>query len=106
MAPTTASESNRRAVGSSLHSWELITWPPEVWPHEPSRAAWLARTYRKELIDAGALTRIGKRLVFIGAGYTRWQQRRARHVVEFTSNNAEIGKPKPTKPARRAASRR
>lgn len=74
------------------HSWELDTWPADVWPHETKRAEWIARAYRKDLTDAGALTRIGKTLVFMGVAYTRWLERRSKNVVEFASNNAEIGK--------------
>jgi hypothetical protein len=81
-----------RAGNNAPHSWELETWPADVWPHEPKRASWVIRAYRGELVEAGALTRIGKRLVIIGSGYSNWQKRRARHVVEFTSNNAKIGK--------------
>jgi hypothetical protein len=73
------------------HSWDIATWPTEVWPHEKKRAQWIARAYRKELIAAGAMSRVGKTLVFIGAPYTRWLERRARHVVEYASNNAAIG---------------
>jgi hypothetical protein len=89
---STSKPTRTRAATSSPHSWELDTWPSEVWPHGTKRAGWIARAYRKELIEAGALTRIGKKLVFLGAGYTRWQERRAQHVVEFTSNNSALGK--------------
>ncbi len=74
------------------HSWEFDTWPADVWPHASKRAQWIARAYRKELIAAGALTRVGKTLVFIGAPYTCWLERRSRHVVEYAGNNATIGK--------------
>jgi hypothetical protein len=69
------------------HSWELRNWPPDVWPHDQKRAEWVTRAYRQGLIDARALTRIGKTLVILGAGYTRWLEQRAQHVAEFTSNN-------------------
>lgn len=72
------------------HSWELDTWPPDVWPHTRPRADWISRAYRQELIDAGALSRVGKLLVFNGTGYSRWLESRARHVTEFTSNNPTL----------------
>jgi hypothetical protein len=38
------------------------------------------------------MTRIGMKLVFIGAKYEKWLERRANHVVEFQSNNPALGK--------------
>jgi hypothetical protein len=76
------------------HSWELDTWPEEVWPHKSKRARWIARAYRKDLVAAGAMSRIGKTLVFTGAKYSRWLESGASRVVEFASNNPEIGKSK------------
>ena len=38
------------------------------------------------------MTRIGMKLVFIGAKYETWLERRANHVVEFQSNNPALGK--------------
>ncbi len=73
-------------------SWELRTWPAEIWPHSPSRAQWISRAYRKELLAAGAMTRVGMMLVFIGAKYETWLEHRAKHVVEFQSNNPALGK--------------
>jgi hypothetical protein len=80
------------AVASAPRSWELSTWPAEIWPHNPKRAQWIGRAYRKELLAAGAMTRIGMKLVFIGAKYESWLERRANHVVEFQSNNPALGK--------------
>jgi hypothetical protein len=79
------------ATSGVPHSWEFDTSPASVWPHEKKRFEWLARAYRKELIEAGALTRVGKKLVFIGANYTKWLTKRSRHVTEFASNNPAIG---------------
>jgi hypothetical protein len=80
------------ASSAAPRSWELRTWPPEIWPHNPSRAQWIGRAYRKELLAAGAMTRIGMKLVFIGAKYESWLERRANYVVEFQSNNPALGK--------------
>lgn len=84
------SRSRAAAAAHTPHSWELISWEtvaPDVWPHTLKRAKWIATAYRKELMEAKALTRVGKTLVFLGAGYTRWLERRSQHVAEFTSNN-------------------
>jgi len=42
------------------------------------------------LIAAGALARGGKGLIVLGRGYTRWLERRAAYVREYTSNNPLI----------------
>lgn len=75
------------------HSWELKTWPPEVWPHTRDRASWVAKAYRSELLELNALSRVGTTLVFIGAEYTKWLKRRSRKVVEFQSNNPGLKRP-------------
>jgi hypothetical protein len=80
------------AASSAPRSWELSTWPAEIWPHNPKRGQWIGRAYRDELLAAGAMTRIGMKLVFIGAKYESWLERRANHVVEFQSNNPALGK--------------
>jgi hypothetical protein len=56
------------------HSWDLEHWPVHVSPHSPDRARYLIRTSKCELIAAGALCRVGRQLVLLGAGYTRWLQ--------------------------------
>jgi hypothetical protein len=84
-------QNTTRASSGVPHSWEFETWPDSYWPHDQKRAEWIARAYRKELIEAGALTRVGKTLVFIGAGYAKWLAKRSRHVTEFASNNPAIG---------------
>jgi hypothetical protein len=91
-----AKPARARNAASVPHSWELDSWEtiaPDVWPHTSTRAKWISKCYRKELIEAGALTRVGKTLVFLGAAYTRWLERRARHVVEFASNNPTLKRP-------------
>jgi hypothetical protein len=78
------------------HSWELDTWPASVWPHDTGRAQWVCRAYRKDLIAAGALSRVGYRVVILGAGYSRWLESRSAKVVEYRSNNPSIGAPRQT----------
>ena len=89
----TKRKAKRAAVATSTpRSWELKTWPPEIWPHTEKRAQWIGRAYRTELLDARAMTRVGLKLVFIGSKYESWLERRARHVVEFQANNPAFGK--------------
>ena len=92
-------------AGAAPHSWELSTWPPEVWPHDTKRAQWLVRAYRKELVAAGALSRVGKTIIFLGTPYSQWLARRADRVVEFAGNNPNIAQHGTASAKRRAALR-
>lgn len=78
-----ARKSPAAAAQLAPHSWSLDSWPSTVWPHSGERARYVVRTLKLELIDAGALTRVGKMLVFMGAGYTRFLQQRGAKVAKF-----------------------
>jgi hypothetical protein len=54
------------------HSWLFAPWPEGVAPGNQTRARYLFRTRRRELIACGAVTRIGRQIVFLGAGYARF----------------------------------
>jgi hypothetical protein len=43
----------------------------------------LCRAYRDELLAAGALTRVGRELVVLGARYARWLESRACEVPGY-----------------------
>lgn len=51
------------------HSWAISEWPPTVYPGNPQRARYVVRVHLESLTAAGALTRIGRELVVIGAGF-------------------------------------
>jgi hypothetical protein len=71
-------------------SWGLDTWKeiaPDFWPGNGDQGRWVVRAYRDELIECGAISRVGKKIIVFGAGYTRWLARRTSRVKEFTSNN-------------------
>ncbi|MDX2153299.1 MAG: hypothetical protein SFV54_21315, partial [Bryobacteraceae bacterium] len=68
------------AVAPVPHSWAVKRWPESVYPHEAKRGAWLVRSHRTELLNAGALVRIGRELVVMGAPYSRFMQRHAERV--------------------------
>jgi len=72
-----------RAQGAAAPSWDLEHWPDHVYPHSRERALYLVRTYRDELVSAGALTRIGRELVIIGDRYSVWLQKRSAKVKGF-----------------------
>lgn len=68
------------------HSWDLEHWPQAVYPHSESRARYMLRAYRDELMAAGALVRVGRELVVLGDRYTRWLQMQAGRVPGYESN--------------------
>jgi hypothetical protein len=68
------------------HSWDLEHWPGHVYPHTESRARWLIRAHRDELILAGAMTRVGRELVMFGNEYSKWLQSKKPHVRDFVPN--------------------
>ena len=65
------------------HSWTFATWPKDIYPNEGSRGRHVCRAHRNELIGEGALTRVGKELVVLGAGYIRWLAKQAPRVLDF-----------------------
>jgi hypothetical protein len=68
------------------HSWDLKSWKStaaHVWPHDEIAARRILRAHRAELQAAGALTRIGRNLVFLGNGYMKWLASQAAQVTEF-----------------------
>jgi hypothetical protein len=80
---------SRRTVSTATqapHSWDLEHWPKEVYPHSESRARWLLRAHREELLLAGALARVGRELVVFGDRYTRWLQAQSVNVPGYVSN--------------------
>lgn len=81
---------SRRSIARSAvqapHSWDLEHWPQDVYPHSESRARWLLRAHRQELLAAGALARVGRELVIFGDRYTRWLQAQSVNVPGYVSN--------------------
>jgi hypothetical protein len=65
------------------HSWAIDQWPATVYPHTPSRARYIVRANRDELIAARALSRVGRDLVVLGEGYARWLAKRVAKVEGF-----------------------
>lgn len=87
-----AAKASTRASGreSALHSWDFDSWPQSVWPNDPDRAKWVVRSNRRELMAEGALSRIGRRLVILERGYSRWLARQADRVTRFESNLPQL----------------
>jgi hypothetical protein len=66
------------------HSWDFEHWPQIVWPHSEGRARYVMRAYHDELMQAGAISRVGREIVFLGSKYTRWLERRRAEVPGFS----------------------
>ena len=64
------------------HSWSLRDWPEGVYPGA-ARARYAVRAHRAELLACGALTRIGREIVVLGAGYSAWLAQQAGRVEGF-----------------------
>lgn len=65
------------------HDWTFNCWPTDVFPYQGSRAKHLVRQNQGALLAAGALTRIGKHLVILGAGYSKWLASNAVRVETY-----------------------
>jgi hypothetical protein len=65
------------------HDWTFGTWPGHVYPYNGSKARHLVRVNQSALLAAGALTRIGREIVVLGAGYLKWMASNAPRVIEF-----------------------
>jgi hypothetical protein len=78
------------------HSWRLVDWPKDIYPGSYVRGRRICRAYRSELVSEGALTRIGRELVVMGAGWSRWMAKQAGKVLEF-----DVGANRPENAAKR-----
>jgi hypothetical protein len=87
------------------HSWAVSNWPAGVYPNRASSGKYTVREHRDELISCGALTRVGRELVVIGAGYAVFLARQAEKVPGYVPSNppprrAEAAAADPTRPAK------
>jgi len=71
------------SAGAVPHSWLLEAWPPNVAGNSKTGAYW-SRAYRDELLLEGALTRVGRQLIFFGRGFERWLLKKQPNVVDYT----------------------
>ena len=65
------------------HSWTIESWPADIFPRTASRARYVLRAHRDELTAAGALARVGRELVVIGARYAKWIELHTADVSGF-----------------------
>ena len=81
---TAVDETRAKPAGSTLpHDWTYETWPPDVYPYNKARARHMVKANRDKLLAAHALTRIGREIVVLGAGYARWLASNAKRVTEY-----------------------
>jgi hypothetical protein len=71
------------AATPAPHSWDLEHWPTTVYPHTPGKGRYLVRSHRTSLVAAGALTRVGRDLVVIGAPFSKWLDSQAKRVAAY-----------------------
>ncbi|MEZ5499995.1 MAG: hypothetical protein R3E77_11290 [Steroidobacteraceae bacterium] len=72
-----------RAHNVLAHSWPLSDWPADVYPNSTERARYVLRAHRRELVEAGAMVRVGRELVVLARGYDKWLQRRGARVFGY-----------------------
>jgi len=66
------------------HSWGIETWPQHVYPHSSGKGRYIVRCNRDALVAAGALTRIGRDLVVLGAPFSKWLESQRGRVDGFS----------------------
>lgn len=76
---------SRSAALEVPHSWDVEHWPDHVYPGSASRARYIVRTHRDDLIREGVMARVGRELVFFGARYARWLEKRASEVPGYVA---------------------
>ena len=72
MEPTRKAQRKAQESQALPHSWDIANWPEWVYPGNPTAARHLLTKHRAELISAGALTRIDRRLTILGAGFAQF----------------------------------
>ena len=65
------------------HSWDLEHWPQSVFPNTPGKARGVVRAHQNDLLRAGALLRVGRAIVILGARYSAWLENQSVNVPGF-----------------------
>jgi hypothetical protein len=79
------------------HSWSIERWPAHVHPGTATRARYLVRAHRDELLSVGALARVGRELVILGEPYSAWLGKNTGRVPDYRAASSKRD------PAERAA---
>ena len=70
-------------AASIPHSWPVSDWPQSVTPGNNRAARHLVRVNKAELMECGALCRVGRNLTIIGEGYAVFLARQMKRVDGF-----------------------
>jgi hypothetical protein len=69
-----------------LISWSLKTWAkqaPHIWPGNGEDGRGILRAHKAELYQCGALTRVGREIIFLGPGYQTWLVSNKSRVFDY-----------------------
>jgi hypothetical protein len=66
-------------------SFGVKSWDdhPDIYPGSSKKGRRLVRLNRIELVNAGALARVGRELVIFVEPFTKWLQAQGRHVAGY-----------------------
>ena len=73
---------------SMPHSWAAKNWPPSVFPNDASKAGYLLKAHKDELLAVGALSRVGKDLIVYGEGWGRFLAKGTQKVANYMGTAA------------------
>jgi hypothetical protein len=89
---------NTAEIPSLPQSWALSEWSeraPGVYPGDSKKAKYLVRMHKRALLESGALVRIGRELVVVGAPYARWIAKQAVRVSGYSIAANRARQPRP-----------
>jgi hypothetical protein len=75
----------KHAAQPAPHSWAIESWPSSVYPGSPGKGRYLIRSNRTALIAAGAISRVGRDLVILGAPFSRFLESQIGRVENFAT---------------------
>lgn len=73
----------KHKVDSLPHSWPVSDWPESVTPGNSRAGKHLVRVNKEELMECGALCRVGRNLMILGEGYAVFLARKMKCVEGF-----------------------
>jgi hypothetical protein len=76
---------NKPATNAITASWAIGSWPAHIYPHEPGKARYLIRAHRIELLEAGALSSVGREIVVLGNRYQKWLEKQAVRIPGYAA---------------------
>ena len=75
------------------HDWTIKCWPRDVYPYDGAKGRHVLRVHQATLLAAGALSRVGREIVVLGAGYSMWLASKTGNVVEFAETKVAANRP-------------